>query len=269
MSLFDSHCHLDRFFREGILDQVLSRAEVAGVNRMVAIGTEPNDWSIYRELAKTYPKTIAYTVGLHPNEVGSEWKKNLEDLKSRLLSNPAPVAIGEIGLDYFRLPKKESKAGLLKDLQKVAFANQLNMAREAELPVVIHCRESFEDCITMIDESAIDWNKVVFHCFSEGPTEVGKLRERGGRASFTGIITYGNAENVRKAAIAQGLDALMLETDCPYLSPEPQRGKTNEPAYLLNTAVFCADLFNTDVKTLSTLTSENAHAFYGLTKQSP
>ena len=269
MSLFDSHCHLDRFFHEGILDQVLSRAEVAGVNRMVAIGTEPNDWSIYSELAKTYSKTIAYTVGLHPNEVGSEWEKNLENVKSLLFSDPAPVAIGEIGLDYFRLPKKESKAGLLKDLQKIAFANQLNIAREAELPVVIHCRESFEDCITMIDESAIDWNKVVFHCFSEGPTELKQLCERGGRASFTGIITYGNAEKVREAAIAQGLDALMLETDCPYLSPEPLRGKPNEPAHLLHTAVFCADLFNTDLKTLSTLTSDNAHAFYGLTKESP
>lgn len=267
MPLLDSHCHLDRFFREGILDHVLTRAEDAGVDKLVAIGTEPRDWAINRELAATYPETIAYTVGLHPNEVESDWEKNLENLKNLLFCNPAPVAVGEIGLDYFRLPQEETKATPLKDLQKTVFASQLNMAREAGLPVVIHCRASFQDCLTLIDESGMNWGKVVFHCFSEGPEELEQLRARGGRASFTGIITYGNAEEIRQAALTQGLDALMLETDCPYLSPEPLRGKTNEPAYLRHTAAFCADLFDTDLDTLSSRTTDNATAFYDLKKE--
>ena len=240
------------------MDGVLDRARVAGVDRVVAIGTEPEDWKIYRELAATRPETIAYAVGLHPNEVEDDWEKNVAGLANYLSGKHAPVAVGEIGLDYFRLPKDEAQAAPRKALQK---------AKNAGLPVVIHCRTSFVDCARMIDESGIDWNKVVFHCFSEGPEEIRCLRERGGRASFTGIITYGNAENVRQAALAQGMDALMLETDCPYLSPEPHRGQPNEPAHLLHTAMFCADLFETDLATLACLTTRNAEAFYGLDQE--
>ncbi len=267
MSLLDSHCHLDRFFQDGSLDGVLDRARVAGVDRVVVIGTEPGDWTIYRELAATRPETIAYAVGLHPNEVGEGWEKSVAELANYLVGKHVPVAVGEIGLDYFRLPKDEAQAAPRKALQKAAFASQLGMAKNAGLPVVIHCRTSFTDCVRMIDESGIDWNKVVFHCFSEGPEEIRCLRERGGRASFTGIVTYGNAENVRQAALAQGLDALMLETDCPYLSPEPHRGQPNEPAHLLHTAMFCAELFETDLATLACLTTRNAEAFYGLDQE--
>ncbi len=268
MSLLDSHCHLDRFFRDGALDGALDRAQVAGVDRVVAIGTEPEDWALYRELAAARPETIAYSVGLHPNEVEENWEKNVAGLENYLAGGHAAVAVGEIGLDYFRLPKDETEAAPRKALQKAAFACQLDMAKRAGLPVVIHCRTAFGDCLRMIDESGVDWNKVIFHCFSEGPEEIRRLRERGGRASFTGIITYGNAENVRQAALAQGMDALILETDCPYLSPEPHRGKPNEPAHLFYTAKFCADLFETDLEALACLTTRNAEAFYGLNQGS-
>lgn len=264
MQLLDSHCHLDRFFHDGELIDVLARAKAAGVDQMVAIGTEPEDWATYAHLVETHPETIAFTVGLHPNEVQEDWENTLRGLSNYLRGNPAPVAMGEIGLDYFRLPKDEEKAAPRKALQKVAFAEQLNMAKEACLPVVIHCRTSFEDCVTMIDESGIDWRKVVFHCFSEGPEAMEELRERGGRASFTGIITYRNAEEVRQAARVQGLEFLMLETDCPYLSPEPLRGQPNEPAHLLHLATYCAELFNTDLETLSCRTTANAKSFYDL-----
>ncbi len=264
MPLLDSHCHLDRFFHDGVLADVLDRAKAAGVDRLVAIGTEPNDWATYGQLAATHPETIAFTVGLHPNEVQEDWENTLRGLRNFIQGDPAPVAVGEIGLDYFRLPKEEDKAAPRKALQKAAFASQLNMAKEIGLPVVVHCRTSFEDCVTMIDESGINWRKVVFHCFAEGPEAMEELRERGGRASFTGIITYRNAEKVRQAALVQGLELLMLETDCPYLSPEPLRGQPNEPAHLLHIATFCADLFNTDLETLSCRTTANAKSFYDL-----
>ena len=264
MSLLDSHCHLDRFFSEGNLRDLLDRARAAGVTRYVAIGTEPEDWATNRELAAGDPETIAYTVGLHPNEVREDWKKTVDLINEYFACEHAPVAVGEIGLDYFRLPKDEAKAAHQKVLQQEAFAHQLKLAKEVELPVVIHCRSSFDDCLSMIDDSGVDWDKVVFHCFSEGPEEIRRLREKGGRASFTGIITYGSAGNVREAALAQGLDLLMLETDCPYLSPEPHRGKPNEPAHLLHTATFCAELFETDLETLACLTTRNAESFYGM-----
>lgn len=264
MSLLDSHCHLDRFFRDGALSDLLARARAAGVTRYVAIGTEPEDWATNRELAASHPETIAYTVGLHPNEVREDWEKNVELLNECFACEHGPVAVGEIGLDYFRLPKDQAKAGPQKALQQAAFAHQLELAKEVKLPVVIHCRASFDDCLPMIEESGVDWSQVVFHCFSEGPDEIRRLRERGGRASFTGIITYGSAGNVREAALAQGLDLLMLETDCPYLSPEPHRGKPNEPANLLHTATFCAELFETDLDTLASLTTRNAESFYGM-----
>ena len=264
MSLLDSHCHLDRFFRDGVMNELLARARSAGVDRFVAIGTEPEDWVIYRQLAADHSGIIAYAVGLHPNEVREDWQKTVDGLQEYISAEHAPVAVGEIGLDYFRLPKDETKAASQKALQQAAFACQLQIAKEAGVPVVIHCRTSFDDCLRMIDESGFDWSKVVFHCFSEGPEEIMRLRERGGRASFTGIITYGNAGKVREAALAQGMDVLMLETDCPYLSPEPHRGKPNEPAYLRHTASFCADLFETDLETLTCRTTSNAESFYGL-----
>ena len=264
MPFLDSHCHLDRFFREGNLPAILDRAKAAEVNQLVTIGTEPEDWSIYRELVYSHPNLIAYTVGLHPNEVKEDWQQVVAAIDEHLVGERRPVAVGEIGLDYFRLPKDESKAAPLKDLQKAAFASQLALAKQVDLPVVIHCRDSFNDCLRCIDDAGIDWAKVVFHCFSEGPDQVLLLRERGGRASFTGIITYGSAENVRQAALAQGLDRLMLETDCPYLAPAPHRGNPNEPAFLRHTAKFCADLFEIDLETLGQLTTLNARTFYGL-----
>ena len=264
MSLLDSHCHLDRFFHDGSLNDILARARVAGVDRCVAIGTEPRDWVTNGELSSSHPETISYTVGLHPNEVKADWEHAVDGMDEYLAADHPPVAVGEIGLDYFRLSKDEARAAPQKALQQAAFSFQLKMAKKADLPVVVHCRTSFEDCLRLIDDSGVDWRKVVFHCFSEGPMEISLLCERGGRASFTGIITYSNAENVREAALAQGLDALMLETDCPYLSPVPHRGQPNEPAYLRHTAEFCAELFEIDLETLTHRTTANAESFYGL-----
>ena len=118
MPFLDSHCHLDRFFREGNLPAILDRAKAAEVNQLVTIGTEPEDWSIYRELVHSHPNLIAYTVGLHPNEVKEDWQQVVAAIDEHLVGERRPVAVGEIGLDYFRLPKDESKAAPLKDLQK-------------------------------------------------------------------------------------------------------------------------------------------------------
>jgi TatD DNase family protein len=130
--------------------------------------------------------------------------------------------------------------------------------------VVVHSLGAFDECVELVDASGIAWDRVVFHCFSEGPAEMTVLRERGGFGSFTGILTYKNAQSVRDAATVQGLDRLMVETDAPYLTPVPHRGKPNEPSYVRHTAEFAAELFGVDCAELARITTANARRFYGL-----
>jgi TatD DNase family protein len=130
--------------------------------------------------------------------------------------------------------------------------------------VVVHSRGAFVECVKLIDASGVDWRNVVFHCFTEGPQEIAELMKRGGYGSFTGVITYKNADNVRAAALAQGIERFMIETDAPYLTPMPHRGKSNEPAFLRHTAEFCAELFGVDYEKLAEITTANAKRFYGL-----
>jgi TatD DNase family protein len=148
--------------------------------------------------------------------------------------------------------------------QKAAFTEQLSIAKRLGCPVVIHSRGAFVECVDLIDASGVDWRKIVFHCFTEGPLEIAELMKRGGYGSFTGVITYKNADNVRAAALAQGIERLMIETDAPYLTPAPHRGKPNEPAYLRHTAEFCAELFGVSYEKLAEITTANARHFYGL-----
>ncbi len=278
MGLIDTHTHLDSFARRGELPSILARAKEAGLDALVTIGTDVDDWSLYRELAMTHAGIVHYTAGLHPCSVGEDWVGRVAQLEgfwaragtsqtaaARTESEPYPVALGECGLDRFHLPKENpEQAERIFGWQKAAFAAQLALAKRLGCPVVVHSRGAFHECVAMIDVAGIEWRKVVFHCFAEGPTEMAELARRGGWGSFTGIITYKNAEVVRSAALAQGLDRLMLETDAPYLTPMPHRGKPNEPSYLRYTAEYCASLFAIDNSKLAAVTSANARSFYGL-----
>jgi TatD DNase family protein len=282
MGLIDTHTHLDSFARRGELTAVLERARAAGLEAMVAIGTDTDDWTLYRDLARDHPGTVHYTVGLHPCNVGADWAGRVGQVegfwkasgcgfqpqgpKDQRLEAAAtlPVALGEIGLDRFHLPKDAAEAAKIFAWQRAAFAKQLVLAQRLGCPVVIHSRNAFKECVAMIDAAGVDWGRVVFHCFTEGPAEMAELTQRGGYGSFTGVITYKNAEPVRAAALAQGLDRLMIETDAPYLTPMPHRGKPNEPAYLRHTAEFCAGVFGVGYDRLAEVSTKNARKFYGL-----
>ncbi len=263
-SLVDTHTHLERFHRNGVLDNALEAAATAGVDRMVTVGTALDDWDLYAEMSATHPGRIDYTVGIHPCSVEKGWEQAADRIAAYWQRANGPVALGEIGLDRFHLPKDLEAAATVFEQQQAAFAFQLEIAKNLEVPVVIHSRGAFDECLKTIDASGIDWGRVVFHCFSEGPGEMKQLMDRGGYGSFTGVITFKNAEPVREAARLQGLDRLMIETDAPYLAPMPHRGKPNEPAYLRHTADFCAEVFGVDEAILAARTTENAHAFYGL-----
>lgn len=264
MSWFDSHCHLNGFLEKGILEDVLDRSDQNGVSRMTAVGTTPEDWGVYRALARKYPGRIHSSAGLHPSYVDGEWPARVAQLADCWADEPKPVAVGEIGLDYFRLPKDADDALLVMEQQGLAFSHQLSFAKEKGLPVIVHSRNAFEDCLTLIDKSGVDWKKVVFHCFSEGVTQMEQLMERGGRASFTGILTFGKNDPLREAALRQGMENLMIETDSPYLAPEPRRGKVNEPAFLRYLGQFASRLFDVSEDFLAEKTFENTCDFYGI-----
>lgn len=264
MELIDSHCHLKKFKEKGELPTVFERAAEANVGRMIAVGTSPDDWVPYREMHTAHPGKVDYTVGLHPCYVDEDWEAAVSQISTFFMPPSAPVAIGELGLDFFHLPKDPIQAGETILLQEEAMRQQLMLADGLDCPIIIHSRDCFKECVKLIDESGIDWARVVFHCFSYGKEEMRQLNERGGRGSFTGIVTYKNANEVRVALRTQGIERLMLETDCPYLTPEPHRGKPNEPAYLAHIAERCAEALAMSLDELAAQTTANTKAFFNL-----
>ncbi|MDR2806793.1 MAG: TatD family hydrolase [Puniceicoccales bacterium] len=258
MNLIDTHCHLDYFGDE--IDSILQRAKEAFIEAMILCGTNPTDWDAHKRLADLH-QNLHYTVGIHPTNVDENWERDLELLESFFQGNSKPVAIGEIGLDYHYLQGVGDARAVIA-LQKEVFRQQLLIARQKHCPIVIHSRDAFEDCKQVIDQSGCDWHNVVIHCFSENGDGMREINARGGRASFTGIVTYKNAENVRQALRAQGIERLMLETDCPYLAPVPWRSQRNEPAFLRETARYVANLLGLGEAELCALTTRNARQFF-------
>ncbi len=266
-ALIDTHAHLDRFHRKGELPAVLARARAAGVVQIVTIGTEPEDWACYRELVPTLDGRVAYTAGLHPCSVDENWEAAVAALPRYFDAAGGAVAVGlgECGLDRFHLPKNDTAAAeRIFAWQLAAFRVQLQLAKQLRGPLVVHSRGAFAETVAEIDASGLDWARVVFHCFSEGEAEMRVLAGRGGRGSFTGIITYKSAESVRAALRAQGLPRLMVETDSPYLTPEPHRGKPNEPAHVALTAARAAQELGVPLAELAATTTANAREFFGL-----
>lgn len=274
LELIDTHTHLESFVRRGVLPDTMARAKEAGIGAMVAIGTSPEDWELYRGLAQEHAGVVHYSVGLHPCSVEADWESALAKVErfwsdgrgASANSAVLPVALGEIGLDRFHLPKNDPEAAeQIFAWQRKAFSEGLLMAKRLGCPVVVHSRGAFSECVEMIDESGVDWTKVVFHCFTEGGAEMAELVRRGGWGSFTGIITYKTADSVRAAAKAQGLARLMIETDAPYLTPMPHRGKPNEPAFLRHTGEYCArEVFGVTDAELASISTANARKFFGI-----
>ena len=266
MGLVDTHTHLESFVRNGTLSAALARAKQAGVDTLITIGTSLDDWPLYQTLARENPGSIYHTVGLHPCSVDEAWKGAVEKIEAFWQeAGPMPVALGECGLDRFHLPKEAKEAEKIFGWQRAAFVAQLEIARRLGCPVVVHSRGAFRECVEVIDASGVDWARVVFHCFTEGETEMNELIRRGGFGSFTGILTYKTADAVRAAAKVQGLERFMVETDAPYLTPMPHRGKPNEPAYLRHTAEYAADeVFRVSRAELESKTTATAGSFFGL-----
>ena len=229
------------------IDGILARAKEAGVEKIICVGTNLEDSIIAIELAQKYDNLYA-TVGIHPDSPfpsASDWSKF-----EKLTKSPKVVAIGECGLD--------NKNGLSN--QREIFERQIEIARKLDLPLVIHVRDAQED-LMKINLAGIHG---VFHCFSGNSEYLEYVLRLGFYISFAGNVTFRNAENLRDLVKLTPLDRLLVETDCPFLAPEPLRGSTNEPANVKITAIVLAKLHNVSLEKFSEITTENAARLFNL-----
>ncbi len=266
MRLIDTHAHLDKFIYDNSVEELIARATKVGVEKIVACSTTPEEWALYANAARIFPE-IAWQAGIHPTEIKDTDDIALDGLSSLFISSsdtPIPVAIGEIGLDFYRLSKDKQEAEKIKSRQYEIFLRQLNIAADLDTKVCVHARNAVRESIDVIEKSNLDFSSVVFHCFAGTVDELRELNERGARASFTGIITYKNADEMREVMKAQPINMLMFETDCPYLAPIPKRGQICEPAMLEITVSEAAKILDLDDNYLADLTTENAKEFFSI-----
>ncbi len=250
---FDSHCHLDDPQLRPRLDTLIPEAEHAGVTAFLVPGVAPEGWPEIEALALRYHQALpAY--GVHPMHADQLTPATLSELRRYAQFG---TAIGEIGLDYL-LPSPSRK------MQQEAFRAQLDIAREAGLPVLLHCRRAFDDLIAIVREAGINASGGVMHSFSGSVETAMTCLRLGLHISLSGTVTYLNARRPVDVAAAVPLERLLLETDAPDLSPEPYRGEVNVPAHLLATAERVAQIRDIPVEELARITSENAMRLFKL-----
>ena len=257
IELFDSHAHVDGPEFDADRDEVLARAREAGVRRIVVIGAvgEPSSAERAVALAERDPDVWA-TVATHPHDVAQmtpDWWATHE----RLARHPRVVAIGETGLDYYYDHSP-------RDVQQAAFRRFLELAHAVQKPIVCHIRDAHEDARAILREGRAAELGCVIHCFTGTPDDAREYAAMGCYLSFSGIVTYKTAQNLRDAVPLVPRDRLMIETDCPYLAPVPRRGKRNEPAFVRHTAEVVAQAAGLDFADLARITTENASRVYRL-----
>jgi TatD DNase family protein len=254
LSLIDSHAHLDsqRFDRDR--DKVIRDARRTGVVQIVNPGADLESSRKAVELADRYPEVFA-AVGVHPHDASTLTDGTLAGLTG-LADNPRVVAIGEIGLDYYRDLSP-------RDRQRTAFVRQLALARTLGLPVIVHIRDAHRDAMRMLEEEA-EGTTGVLHCYSGDLDTAQRAISLGWYISIAGPVTYPNAHRLRDVVSQLPLERLLIETDCPYLSPQPRRGKRNEPAYVRWVAEQLAETLQVDLERVAEVTSSNTRELFGL-----
>ena len=239
----DSHCHIhDEGIPDGPDGAVAAAAEM-GVGTLVTVGCDRETSLAAIDVASRHANVFA-TVGLHPHDA-----VNGVDTIVDLLDTPGIVAVGEAGLDYYYEHSE-------RDIQKIAFAAQIQLAHERKLPLVIHTRDAWDDTFEILDAEGIP-EHTIFHCFTGGADEARQCLNRGAVLSFSGIVTFPSAADVQEAAQLCPLDSMLVETDSPYLAPVPQRGKKNRPAWVPHVGQFIADLRDVPVSSIATHTAAN------------
>ncbi len=256
MELIDTHCHLTFEPLAEDVPGVIERSRAAGVTGWITVGTTLEDSRKAIELAARHENMYA-AAGIHPHEAKDGDAAALAELK-RLAQQDKVVAIGETGLDFhYNFSKQPDQAKV--------FAAHLDVARALTLPVIVHSRNAFDETVEILDRDGGGLKGIVFHCFSGSAEQAQQLLDRGYYLSFTGVVTFKNAQATRAAAEVVPLDRLMVETDAPYMSPEPVRKqKPNEPALMVHTVRLLADLKGVSLEDLAHATTRNAVKFFGL-----
>lgn len=251
--LIDTHCHLDDVRLIGDEEAVLQKAKEMGVELFVTIGTDEQTSAAAAKIASRHPGKVYHTVGAHPSDVDRFDEAILQEVE-RLARETKPVAIGEIGLDYHHASDKKR--------QFKVFERMIALARELSLPIVIHDRDSHDDLLKVLSEKA-EGMKILMHCYSAGPDYVERFMDLGCTFSIAGPVTFKNGQSIRDAVAKIPLDRLVVETDSPYLTPEPNRGKRNEPGYVRYTAERVAEVKGISLEELASVTTRNAKSFFG------
>ncbi|PKK84121.1 MAG: hydrolase TatD [candidate division Zixibacteria bacterium HGW-Zixibacteria-1] len=252
--MIDSHCHLDFKDFSGRLEDIIKNALLAGVHTMVNIGADLRTSINSVKLADEYDCIFA-TVGVHPHDA-KKYNADVEDQLIQLMNNKRVVAVGEIGLDFYRDLSP-------RDLQKKVFRRQLEIAVDRKLPVVIHSRESFGETVEIVKEYSSRLVGGVFHCFPGTTKDAIEVIDLGLHISVGGVITFPRAR-MAEVATEVPLDKILLETDSPYLTPEPYRGKTNQPAYVRFVRDKLAQLRGISAKEVEKITDRNCQKMYRL-----
>lgn len=252
--IVDSHCHLDFPGLAERADEVVARAAEAGVERMLTICVKISEFERVHAMARRFDN-VWCTVGVHPHEAASEADVTAERLIAAT-DAPEVVGIGEAGLDYFY-------ENAPREAQRAVFRAHIEAARETRLPLVIHSRDADADMIKMLEsESARGAFPFLLHCFSSGRELAERAVALGGYVSFSGILTFKKADELRAIAADLPLERLLVETDSPYLAPVPHRGKTNEPAYTVHTAAKLAELRGMSTEEIAAATTANFHRLF-------
>lgn len=252
--LVDSHCHLDFPTFEAERDAVIARARAAGVSRLITIATTVGRHAVLQAIAEAH-RCVFFTVGTHPLEAGNEPDVTLDTLLA-CARHPKCVAIGEAGLDYHYDP-------VPRDVAARVFRTQIAAARESGLPLVIHAREADDDMAQILrDEMGQGAFAAVLHCFTGGRALAEAGLELGLSISFSGVVTFKGSDALRAIARDVPLDRMLVETDAPFLAPQPVRGKRNEPAYVVHTARVLAELKGLSLSDFGAATSANVLALF-------
>lgn len=259
MTLVDTHVHVNFDSFEKDFLEVRDRWRQAGVSRLVHSCVKPEEFPKTQAVADRVPE-LSFAVGLHPLDA-DDWTDNTAAEIARLAqSDDRVVAIGETGLDFFKAENR--------DRQQRAFWGQLEVARQLDLPVIIHCRDAAEATAQQLRDfrDRIGQPRGVMHCWAGTPEETQWFLDLGFYISFSGIVTFKNAKAIQASAQLVPHDRLLVETDCPFLAPVPKRGKRNEPAYVRHVAEFVAQLRGIPFEELAAQTTANAIACFGLSE---
>ncbi|HEX2525925.1 MAG TPA: TatD family hydrolase [Geminicoccus sp.] len=254
MSLVDTHCHLDFPQLADQLPDVLARARAAGVTRMISIGTRLSAWERVHEIAKANPGVYC-TIGIHPHEAGREAIGDIRPLLA-VADDPLVVGIGESGFDYYY-----DKAP--RDAQRVSFRTHVHACQESGLPLVVHTRDADDDTMDLLEAAMAEKRfSGVVHCYSSSARLAERAVTMGLHLGIGGIATFPKSEDIRATIRRMPLDALILETDAPYLAPAPHRGKTNEPAFVRHVADKLAEVLGLTVPEVERVTTANAERLF-------